>query len=159
MSKHWMIPALLLSAAAGLHAQQAAQPAAARQQLTPQQQAQFEGQNKQMAEAGIAVAQMIDKGQIGEVWDGASPVAKQTTSRKDFVQQVGSDRSQLGTPGQRKLLDIGRSLSQGGQLPAGYYVNVSYATQFSKAKQPVRELISFHLDADKTWRLAGYTVR
>jgi hypothetical protein len=36
---------------------------------------------------------------------------------------------------------------------------VSYATQFAKARQPVREWVSYYLDSDRTWRIAGYTVR
>lgn len=47
----------------------------------------------------------------------------------------------------------------GAQVPEGLYVNVSFPTRFAKAQQPVRELVSFRLDEDKTWRLAGYSLR
>jgi uncharacterized protein DUF4019 len=36
---------------------------------------------------------------------------------------------------------------------------VVYATKFANAPQPVRELVSFHLDNDKTWRVSGYSLR
>lgn len=102
---------------------------------------------------------MVDQDKIGEVWDGASSIAKQANTRAEFVTKVGADRAQLGTPTSRKLTAITRTQSKGGKVPAGNYVNVSYSTIFSKVKQPVRELISYHLDADNTWRVSGYTVR
>jgi len=36
-------------------------------------------------------------------------------------------------------------------------LNVNFATQFYNSAKPTRELISFHLDNDKKWRLSGYT--
>lgn len=162
VSKRWIFPALLLGAAASAYAQQPAQApktAAAAPALTQAQQAQIAGQNQQMVQAALVIAQMIDKGQIGEAWDGASPVGKQIASRKDFIKQITDDRKQLGVPTDRKLASLKRSQSAGGKIPAGFYISVAFATQFSKAKQPVRELISFHQDSDTTWRLAGYTLR
>jgi hypothetical protein len=55
---------------------------------------------------------------------------------------------------------VTRTISKGnGKLPAGEYLNVNYATQFDNQAKPTRELVSFHLDADRKWRLSGYTVR
>ena len=166
MFKSLLLPLLLLSVATGAFAQtanapaaSAARPAAAAPQLTPVQKAQLEKQNAQMAQASLQVAAMVDQNKIGAVWDGASAVAKQANSRADFITRIGADRAQLGTPTSRKLVNITRTQSKGGKVPAGNYVNVNYATTFSKASQPIRELISFHLDTDNTWRLAGYTVR
>lgn len=160
MFKKTLLAALLLTVSAAAFAQS---PTPAKTQsapaLTPQQKAQIEKQNVQMAQASLRIAQMVDQGQTGAVWDEASSVAKQTTKRTDFVQQIATDRAKLGTAGARKLVAITRTQSKGGTLPAGLYVNVSYATQFAKAKQPVRELISFHWDTDHVWRVAGYTVR
>lgn len=76
-----------------------------------------------------------------------------------FVKQISADRSTVGKPVSRKIAAITRSESKGGGTPAGYYINVSFATQFSNEKQLVRELVSFHLDSDKTWRVSGYTLR
>jgi len=160
MFKKTLLAALLLTASVGAFAQS---PAPAKAQsapaLTPQQKAQLEKQNAQMAQASLQIAQMVDQGQTGTVWDQASSVAKQANKRADFVRQISDDRAQLGALGTRKLTAITRTQSQGGTLPAGLYINVSYATSFAKAKQPVRELISFHLDSDQTWRVAGYTLR
>lgn len=163
MLKKSLLAALLLSASLGAFAQSPAPatPAKTRtaQVMTPEQKAQLEKQNSQMAQNSLRIAQMVDKGQTGAVWDQASSVTKQASKRADFVQQVGADRAKLGTPGMRKLAGITRTQSKGGQVPPGLYINVSYATQFAKAQKPVRELISFHLDTDRIWRVAGYTVR
>lgn len=163
MLKKSLLAALLLGASVGAFAQSPAPATPAKAQaaptLTPEQKAQFEKQNAQMAQNSLHIAQMVDQNQAGAVWDQASSVTKQASRRADFVQQVGADRAKLGTPGTRKLAAITRTQSKGGPVPAGLYINVSYATQFAKAKQPVRELISFHLDTDRIWRVAGYTVR
>ena len=127
--------------------------------LTAEQQAQLQKQNDQMARAALQVAQMIDQNKAGEVWDGASSVTRQIVKRADFVKQTDSDRKTLGTVGERKLANITRTESKGDKLPPGIYVNVSFMTRFAKARQPVRELISFHLDDDRVWRVSGYTVR
>jgi len=52
---------------------------------------------------------------------------------------------------------VTRSLPRGGKLAAGMCLNVNFATQFDNSAKPTRELISFHLDNDKKWRLSGYT--
>ncbi len=158
-----LLAALLLTASAGAFAQSPAKPApaaaTAAPAMTAQQKAQMEKQNAEMSQAAMQVIQMVDRSQTGAVWDQASSVAKQSTKRDEFVRQITADRTQLGAPGTRKLAAITRTQSKGGALPAGLYINVSYATQFSKAKQPVRELVSYHLDTDRTWRVAGYSVR
>ena len=166
MLKSLLLPLLLLGVTSAAFAQApkttaapAATQAAAAPQLTPEQKVQLEKQNAQMAQASLEVAAMVDQNKIGEVWDSASSIAKQANTRADFVTRVGADRAQLGTPTSRKLMAITRTQSKGGKVPAGNYVNVNYATTFSKAKEPVRELISYHLDADNIWRLTGYTVR
>lgn len=163
MFKKTLLTALLLGASAGAFAQSPAPAAPAKAQaatvLTPQQKAQLEKQNVQMAQASLRIAQMVDQNQLGQVWDQSSSVTKQTTKRADFVQSVGGDRTKLGAASERKLQAITRTVSKGGKVPAGLYVNVSYATRFAKAPKAVRELISFHLDSDKVWRVAGYTLR
>jgi len=45
-----------------------------------------------------------------------------------------------------------------GQVPAGNYINVEYATRFASEPQPVRELVSFRLDEENTWRVSGYSL-
>ncbi|MGY3040311.1 hypothetical protein ACVWWQ_001934 [Rhodanobacter sp. TND4EL1] len=162
MLKKTLLTALLLGASLGALAQSPAPAAPATPPattLTPAQKAALEKQNTQMTQASLRIAQMVDQGQFGQVWDQSSSVTRQIIQRADFVQSVGADRARLGIASGRKLQSITRTASKGGKVPAGLYVNVSYATHFAKAQKPVRELISFHLDSDKVWRVAGYTLR
>lgn len=162
MFKQLVLSAALLATPLALPAQTpAAQPAKAQAapSLTPQQQAQLKKQNAQMAQAALQVAQLVDQGKAGEVWDGASAVAKQIVKRDAFIQQTASSRQQAGKLQGRQLAAITRTASSGGKTPAGDYINVNFATRFANAKQPVRELVSFHRDSDKVWRVSGYTLR
>ena len=64
------------------------------------------------------------------------------------------------SPTERKQVAVTRAVyAAGGAVPAGSYINVVFATRFGNAAEPVRELVSFHLDDDKTWRVSGYSVR
>jgi len=137
-----------------------AQPAAARQQLTPEQQAQVKRQDEEMGRSALQVAQLVDQNKTAEIWDGASAVAKGVVTREEFVRQIAADRQKLGAPATRQQVAVTRAAyAAGGQIPAGNYINVVYATKFANAPDPVRELVSFHLDADKTWRVSGYSLR
>ena len=81
-------------------------------------------------------------------------------ARQDFVTQLSTDRKQLGVPTERKQVALTRAAyAAGGQVPAGNYINVVFATRFANVAEPVRELVSFHLDDDKIWRVSGYSVR
>ena len=159
-----LLPALLLAASVSAHAQSApsaqSTPAATTQPSAAEQAARAE-LNQKMSQAALQVAQMIDAGKIGEVWDGSSAVARQAASRADFVQQIGADRKTLGPQTARRIAGVGLTQSDGSnkQLPAGIYANVALNTRFTNATEPIRELVSFHLDDDKVWRLAGYTLR
>lgn len=126
--------------------------------LTPDQQAQIKSQAEALARDSLKIAVAIDQGQAVQVWDKASSVAK-LTKRQDFARQIFIDRSKLGAPSSRKRVAITFAQSKGGNVPAGLYININYATQFAREKKPVRELISYHLDNDKVWRVSGYSVR
>jgi hypothetical protein len=163
--------AAILAFTAPTHAQQATQPASApapqpqsqpvkQPQLTPEQQAQVTRQNAEMGKAAAQVIQLVDQNRLAEVWDGASAVAKSVVGKSNFVSQIASDRQKLGAPTERKQVGVTRAAyAAGGQVPAGNYINVVYATKFANAPEPVRELVSFHLDNDKTWRVSGYSLR
>ena len=139
-------------------AQTQQKPAA--QQLTPEQRAAIQKQNQVLVKYAESIVAMIDNGQSGQVWDQASDVAKRSVSRDQFTKATESDRAKVGKMTSRKVEGVTRALSNGKEkLPAGVYVNVNFATQFSNEAKPVRELVSFHLDSDKKWRLSGYAVR
>jgi len=153
MSKKHVLTFALAAAALGAHAQSLA-PAAA-QQATPEQQRQ----NLQMEQAALQVVQLVDQNKVGQIWDGASTVIKKMVSRDAFVHGVDADRNTVGTPTARNLAALTYSESDGRKLPPGVFANVAFATRFANEKQPVRELVSFHLDNDHVWRVTGYTLR
>lgn len=157
-----LLCSLLIGATGVASAQSApatAQQKSAAQQLTPEQRAAIQKQNEILVKYGDQIVAMIDNGQIGQVWDQASEVAKKAISRDKFVKNVEADRARLGTMKSRKVARVTRALAKGnGKLPAGLYVNVNYATQFSKQAKPILEKVSFHLDGDRKWRVSGYTV-
>lgn len=166
-----VLASLVLSFAGAASAQQAAQPArvpaqnapatqTAQQQLTPEQQAQLARQDAEMSKAAAQVVQLVDQNKVAEVWAGASPVAKGVAPLDEFVKQIALDRQKLGAITERKQLAVTRAAyPAGGHVPAGNYVNVVYTTKFANSPQPVRELVSFHLDNDQTWRVSGYSLR
>lgn len=125
-------------------------------QPTPQDYAR---RNQQLEQAALEVADLIDKGQEGQVWDGASSITKHLVRRDAFVKGVGADRKMVGALMTRTLARLSFSESDGKKLPPGLFANVAFATRFANEKQPVRELVSFHLDSDKVWRVTGYTLR
>lgn len=155
--------ALLIGAFGVANAQEkpaTAQQKTAAQQLTPEQRAAVQKQNQVMVQYAESIVAMIDNGQVGQVWDQASEVAKKSVSRDQFVKATEADRAKLGKVTSRKIEGVTRAVSNGkDKLPAGMYVNVNFATQFGSQAKPIRELVSFHLDSDKKWRLSGYTVR
>ena len=116
-------------------------------------------QNQQMVQAATEVGQLVDKRRTGEVWDGASTVAKQVVPRDAFISKIFADRQALGNLISRQLAVVSYQQSDGKLIPAGQYANVAFASRFPNARQAVRELVSFHLDDDHVWRVSGYALR
>jgi len=151
-----VIASLSFFALAAVTASAFAQSSAPAHQPTPQEYAQ---RNQQLEQAALQVADLVDKGQEGQVWDGASAMTKQLIARDAFVKGVDKDRKTVGALITRTPANLSFSESDGKKLPPGLFANVSFATRFANDKQPVRELISFHLDGDNVWRVTGYTLR
>lgn len=152
MIRKYVLFATLIAAACAANAQTSA-PAA------QQAAAQDQRQNQQMEQAALQVAKMVDQNQIAQLWDGASTVARQIVTRDVFIKGVETDRKTVGVPQARNLALLTYSQSDGRTAPPGLFANVSFATRFTNEKQPVRELISFHLDNDHVWRVTGYSLR
>ena len=128
--------------------------------VTAEQREALARQDNQMSAAAAQVAVLIDGGRAGEVWDGASEVMRKAAARPAFVQAMGDDRQRLGAMRQRGEPSVTRvQYAAGGAVPPSVYLNVSFATLFANSAQPVRELVSFRLDEDRTWRVSGYSVR
>jgi len=114
-----------------------------------------------MLGGGTQVVQMVDQGKVGEIWDGATSAAKKRVSRSEFVRQVTESRASLAIPQQRTWTAVHRQtvVNEDADL-AGQYVSVEYETRFSSAaSRAVREMVSFHLERDGTWRFSGYVLR
>ena len=156
---------LLFSAGVACHAQQtqpaqqAVQPAATRS-LTKEQQAALDQQDRDIAQVASSIIRLIDQNKAGDVWDQASPIAKQIVSHKDFMKKIAHDRLPLDAPGLRMPMGVKHYRYDGtGNMPAGAYINILFDTQFSQASQSSREMVTFILDSDKVWRFVGYSVR
>lgn len=149
---------LPLASVAQQRAGNAAQRPAAPAQQAPQQQ---DVDPNSLVAGALQVADLIDKGQAGEVWDGASVVAKQAVTRERFITQTGNVRAPLGAPQSRVWVAVSRQVvtAQQGQngTPPGTYASVSFATRFASGQTRV-ELVSFRLD-EATWRVAGYAIQ
>ncbi|PSM13210.1 DUF4019 domain-containing protein [Stenotrophomonas maltophilia] len=144
----------------------AASPAAAKPAtagapaLTAAQQAQVQKQDAEMGAAAMKAAQLVDANRAGELWEGASAVARRAVPKAAFVSQLTSERARLGALAGRGQPTITRvKYSAGAAVPEGLYINVSFPTRFANSAQPVRELVSFRFDEDQVWRLAGYSLR
>jgi hypothetical protein len=117
-------------------------------------------QDAEMAAAGLKVAQLVDTQRAAEAWKGASAIARRSVTEQAFVAQLDADRKRLGALQSRGQPAVTRvKYAPGATVPEGLYINVSFPTRFANSAQPVRELVSFRLDEDRVWRLAGYSVR
>ncbi|MGB5907799.1 MAG: DUF4019 domain-containing protein, partial [Stenotrophomonas maltophilia] len=124
------------------------------------QQAQVQKQDAEMGAAAVKAAQLVDANRAGELWDGASAVARRAVPKAAFVSQLTAERTRLGALAGRGQPTITRvKYSAGAAVPEGLYINVSFPTRFANSAQPVRELVSFRFDEDQVWRLAGYSLR
>lgn len=128
--------------------------------LSAEQQAQVRKQDAEMTAAALQIAQLVDANRAAEAWRGASAVARRSVTEQAFVSQLGADRQRLGALTGRGQPVVTRvKYAAGATVPEGLYINVSFPTRFANSAQPVRELVSFRLDEDRVWRLAGYSVR
>lgn len=128
--------------------------------LTAAQQAQVQKQDAEMGAAAVKAAQLVDANRAGELWEGASAVARRAVPKAAFVSQLTTERTRLGVMAGRGQPTITRvKYGAGAAVPEGLYINVSFPTRFANSAQPVRELVSFRFDEDQVWRLAGYSLR
>ncbi|VWX58706.1 conserved hypothetical protein [Burkholderiales bacterium 8X] len=115
----------------------------------------------EMVKAALQAIQMIDQNKIGTLWAGATPAARKRVTEADFKAQVGKARTPLGAPVKRSWIGVGRqTVADADAELAGDYVSVEFESSFgSKPEAKVRELVTFHLDADRAWRFSGYVIR
>lgn len=109
-------------------------------------------------DAGFRVAMAMDAGQAAKMWDEASAVTKKSVTRDAFIAGITKARQPLGKTVNRNWLSVRRQFGDGQALPSGLYASAEFLAE-SAGKAPVRELVSFRLDEDGTWRFAGYAVQ
>ena len=110
--------------------------------------------------AALQVVAAVDQFDMGSVWDRSSQLMRSTTPKDRFVANTAQRRATLGAVRSRDWLGIARSVvtQAGGSLPQGQYITVRLATSGQNGST-MEEVISFHLDPDGQWRLAGYTLQ
>ena len=109
--------------------------------------------------ASMQVVATIDRFDMGSVWDRSSAVMRQRVPKDQFITTAAQARAQLGSIRSRDWTAVQRvQISQaGGQLPPGQYMTVRLRTVGQNATK--EEVVSFHLDSDGQWRLAGYAMQ
>lgn len=109
-------------------------------------------------DAAVQAAMLVDAGRAGELWDGASPVAKRAVTREAFIAGITAARQRHGMLTDRQWLSVSRQFHDGRQgAPAGHYVSVELLARASGGRS-IRELVSLRIDEDGTARLSGYVV-
>ncbi|MGY0504310.1 DUF4019 domain-containing protein [Luteimonas sp. e5] len=141
--------------------QQSAQNAVVSAQAAQQRSPQSVDPNS-MVMAALQAVQLVDAGRSAEVWDGSAEVSKRALSRNAFVQQVTATRAPLGQPVSRVWLSVIRQSApepgSNGGPPQGDYISVRFATRFSGGNT-VAELVTFRLESNGIWRVAGYAIQ
>ncbi|MGJ7579007.1 DUF4019 domain-containing protein [Variovorax sp. RHLX14] len=107
---------------------------------------------------GAQVLQQIDGGQVGWVWDNASPVLKAQVSKEQFGGKSLERRRGFTAIGDRIWMNVSRNRfpqAAPPAPPAGFYANVVFVTP-GAAGDSLSELVSFRLEPDNKWRITGY---
>jgi len=100
---------------------------------------------------------LMDDGKYGESWDAAAAIFKSAVTREQWAQAAGSVRSAVGKLQSRKLKSREFSATLPG-APAGQYVTIQYDSTFEKKGDALETFVAT-LDADGTWRAAGYFIK
>lgn len=107
---------------------------------------------------GSQILQQIDGGQVGWVWDNASPVMKTQVSKEQFGGRSLERRRGFTAIGDRVWVTVSRNRFPKAAPPAppeGFYANVVFTTPGATGES-LSELVSFRLESDNKWRVTGY---
>jgi hypothetical protein len=107
--------------------------------------------------AADAFLVVVDQGKFDEAWSQASPTFRSGVTREDWTKKVSGARTPLGAAGTRKVQSARFAETLAG-APDGNYVVVTYGTEFEK-KKDANETVVAELDADGSWKIAGYWIR
>jgi hypothetical protein len=108
--------------------------------------------------AALRVVMAIDAGRAANLWDESSTITKKSVTRDVFTAGISNSRQSFGRIASRNWLSVRRQSSDGAGLPPGLYASAEFLAEVA-GKPPIRELVSFRLDEDGTWRFAGYAIQ
>lgn len=98
------------------------------------------------------VFRLLDSGQTGAAWDGASPTLQQQAPKPGFVAGIESMRGAMGQLQERTPKAIGFATNIP-DAPPGYYAGAFFESKF--ARGTVEEKLVF-VRRDAKWQLVGY---
>lgn len=101
---------------------------------------------------------LVDRGELAQLWDGASAAMKNEFKREAFVVGVQTARKGLGNATGREWLQISRQQGDGKGVPAGEYVSAEFLVRYAQGAPRV-EMVTFRRDPDGVWRFMGYALR
>jgi len=111
--------------------------------------------------AALQVVGAIDQYDMATIWDMSSQIMKTSIPKERFIANTAQKRASLGGVQSRDwnaIMKVVIAQKQGNPLPPGRYMSVRFTT-VGRNGSALEEIISFHLDQDGQWRLAGYTVQ
>jgi len=109
--------------------------------------------------AAQRVVAAVDRYEMGMIWDVSSPIMKASIARDLFISSTAQQRAMLGSITARDWTAIMRVIisQKSGPLPPGRYMSVRFRTTGQNGKS-LEEVVSFHLDTDGQWKMAGYSI-
>lgn len=109
-----------------------------------------------LAQKSAAFLALIDSGKYAESWEKTSQLFKSKVTKDQWVDAMNQVRAPLGAVQSRKLSSANYDKKPG--PPEAEYVVLKYDTSFAQLPAAV-ETVSFTLDKDHKWRLAGYYIK
>ncbi len=100
---------------------------------------------------------LVDSGQYGGSWSGASTGFKKAVTEEQWKGAMNGVRQPLGAINSRTVKSAEYKTSLPG-APDGEYVVIQFDTSFANKKGAV-ETVTMSLEKDGSWRAAGYFIR
>jgi hypothetical protein len=111
--------------------------------------------------AMTAWLKLSDDGEYAKMWSEASAMFRKAVTQDQWVEMGRQVRTPLGACKGRKLASV--LIQDGSALPPGQQVKgkvaiAQFQTSFTNLLSAI-ETVSFQLEADGTWRAAGYYIK
>lgn len=110
--------------------------------------------------AALRLVRVIERGDIGTLWDAASALVRMSLSRADFIASLTAQRRALGWGTERRWTAVRIDRARAGSsLPPGTYAVLEFSTRLGEDGLRYREQVTLRYEDDGVWRLAGYQAR